>query len=399
MNAPSRIVLGVSGSIAAYKAADLASKLVQAGFAVHPVLTTSAARFIGPATFTAITGNPCPVGVFDEPYPGEISHIKLAQEADLFVVAPASANLIARLAHGQADDMLSASLLATKAPVLIAPAMNTGMWEHPATMANMSTLRNYGCHVVDPASGMLACGTEGVGKMAPVEAVFDRVQALLAKRHSWSGVRVLVTAGPTREPVDPVRFLSNRSSGKMGYALAEEAAARGASVTLVSGPTHLPCPPNVALVSVETTAEMAEAVLARAATADVIIAAAAPADFRPSAVAAQKIKKSGAPPSIALEKTTDILAAVGAAKRSDQVLVGFAAETENLLENARAKLAAKDLDWIVANDVTQAGAGFDADTNIVTLLGPEEQQIALTRMPKRAVAVRILDNVRPTDTR
>jgi phosphopantothenoylcysteine decarboxylase/phosphopantothenate--cysteine ligase len=392
---PKRVVLGVSASIAAYKAADLASRLVKSGVEVYPILTADAARFVQPATFRALTGHPCPIDVFEEPYPGEIAHIWLARNCDVFAIVPASMTVLARLANGLAEDMLTAAAMACTAPVLLAPGMNTGMWDNPATQANLAKLRDYGYYFIEPVTGRLACRTEGVGKMADVGTIFDGIHELLSRRDSWRGMRVLITAGPTREAIDPVRFLSNRSSGKMGYALAEAARLRGATVTLVSGPTALPVPGGVGHVPVETARQMRDAVLRLAHDADFIIAAAAVADYRPAAPAAQKIKKSAGPPQIVLEPTEDILALLGQAKRSGQTLVGFAAETENVIEEARRKLTAKNLDWIIANDVSAEGAGFDVDTNIVTLVGPSGQETALPLLSKREVAERILDMIHP----
>ena len=399
--APKRVVLGVSGSIAAYKAADLASRLVKSGIEVYPVLTAGAANFVQPATFRALTHHPCPIDTFEEPFPGEIAHIWLARNCDLLAIVPASMNAIARLANGIAEDMLSAAAMACTAPILLAPGMNTGMWNNPATQANLAKLRDYGYFFIEPTTGRLACRTEGVGRMADVETIFGAIQEMLARSGSWAGRRVLVTAGPTREPLDPVRFLSNRSSGKMGYALAEAARLRGATVTLVSGPTALTAPGGVEFIRVETAAQMRDAVLPRAAGADLILAAAAVADHRPAEFAAQKLKKDpsdlpllGAGGlSLPLVANDDILAALGRKKHTGQILVGFAAETEDLLDHARGKLAAKNLDWIVANDVTAEGAGFDGDTNIVTLLGRDGSETALPLLTKREVAERILDAV------
>ena len=390
--APKRVVLGVSASIAAYKAADLASQLVKSGIEVFPILTADAARFIQPATFRALTHHPCPIDVFEEPFPGEIAHIWLARNCDLFVIVPASMNVIARLAHGLADDMLTAAAMACTVPILLAPGMNTGMWNNPATQANLAKLRDYGYFFIEPTTGRLACRTEGVGRMADVPTIYAAIHEMLARQEAWRGIRVLVTAGPTREPLDPVRYLSNRSSGKMGYALAEAARVRGASVTLVSGPTALPHPGGVEFVAVETAAQMRDAVLSQAAEMDIVVAAAAVADYAPIA-AAQKLKKGAGPPQIIMTETEDILARLGAQKRPGQVLVGFAAETENVLEYARHKLEGKSLDWIVANDVSRPDAGFDVDTNVVTLLGRDGQQIALPLLTKREVAERILDTI------
>ncbi|MGI4787238.1 MAG: bifunctional phosphopantothenoylcysteine decarboxylase/phosphopantothenate--cysteine ligase CoaBC [Janthinobacterium lividum] len=388
-----RVVLGVSASIAAYKAADLASQLVKSSIEVFPILTPEAARFIQPATFRALTHHPCPIDIFEEPFPGEIAHIWLARNCDLFVIVPASMNVIARLANGLAEDMLTAAALACTAPILLAPGMNTGMWNNPATQANLAKLRDYGYYFIEPTTGRLACRTEGVGRMADVSTIFSAIQEMLGRSDSMRGKRVLITAGPTREPLDPVRYLSNRSSGKMGYALAEAAQMRGAEVVLVTGPTALAPPGGMEVVRVETASEMSVAVLSRSDQADLIFAAAAVSDYRPAEIADQKIKKSGISPTLALTRTEDILAELGRRKRPDQTLIGFAAETEHLLDHARHKLEAKNLDWIAANDVTQEGAGFDGDTNIVTLLGSHGQEIALPLLTKREVAEQVLDLV------
>jgi len=391
--APKRVVLGVSASIAAYKAADLASRLVKSGVEVYPVLTAGAANFVQPATFRALTHHPCPIDTFEEPFPGEIAHIWLARNCDLLVIVPASMNVIARLANGIAEDMLTAAAMACTAPILLAPGMNTGMWNNPATQANLAKLRDYGYFFIEPTTGRLACRTEGVGRMADVDTIFAAIQEMLARSGTWAGRRVLVTAGPTREPIDPVRFLSNRSSGKMGYALAEAARVRGASVTLVSGPTALAAPGGVEFVRVETAAQMQSAVLSHAPDADLILAAAAVSDFRPAEYAAQKVKKDAAMSALPLAANDDILAGLGREKRAGQTLVGFAAETEDLLGHARSKLAAKNLDWIVANDVSAEGAGFDGDTNVVTLLARDGREMTLPLLTKREVAERILDTV------
>lgn len=394
--APKRVVLGVSGSIAAYKAADLASNLVKAGIEVYPIMTAAAARFIQPATLRALTGHPCPIDIFEEPFPGEIAHIWLARNCDVLAIIPASMNIVAQLANGFATDMLTGAAMACTAPILLAPGMNTGMWNNPATQANLGRLRDFGYYFIEPVTGRLACRTEGVGKMADVDTIFGGIQELLARPDSWRGVKVLITAGPTREPIDPVRFLSNRSSGKMGYALAEAARKRGAAVTLVSGPTSLNDPSGVKVVNIETAAQMRDATLPLAAQSDIIIAAAAVADFRPAQPAGQKIKKSYSPSEIALEPTDDILSALGRHKRDNQILVGFAAETENLLAEAHRKLQSKNLDWIVANDVTAPGAGFDGETNIVTLISASGQNLSLPLMTKREAAEQILDSIRPS---
>jgi len=391
--APKRVVLGVSASVAAYKAADLASRLVKSGVEVYPVLTAGAANFVQPATFRALTHHPCPIDTFEEPFPGEIAHIWLARNCDLLVIVPASMNVIARLANGIAEDMLTAAAMACTAPILLAPGMNTGMWNHPATQANLRKLRDYGYFFIEPTTGRLACRTEGVGRMADVDTIFAAIQEMLVRSGTWAGRRVLVTAGPTREPIDPVRFLSNRSSGKMGYALAEAARVRGADVTLVSGPTALAAPGGIEMVRVETAAEMQSAVRSHAPSADLILAAAAVSDFRPAEYAAQKVKKGAGAQALPLAANGDILAGLGREKRAGQTLVGFAAETEDVLGHARTKLTAKNLDWIVANDVSAEGAGFDGDTNVVTLLARDGSEVALPLLTKREVAERILDAV------
>ena len=387
------VVLGVSASIAAYKAADLASRLVKSGIEVYPILTAGAANFVQPATFRALTHHPCPIDTFEEPFPGEIAHIWLARNCDLLAIVPASMNVIARLANGIAEDMLTAAAMACTAPILLAPGMNTGMWNHPATQANLAKLRDYGYFFIEPTTGRLACRTEGVGRMADVDTIFAAIQEMLARSGTWAGRRVLVTAGPTREPIDPVRFLSNRSSGKMGYALAEAARVRGASVTLVSGPTALAAPGGIEMVRVETAAEMRSAVRFHAPSADLILAAAAVSDFRPAEYAAQKVSKGAGALTLPLAANDDILAGLGREKRVGQTLVGFAAETEDVLGHARTKLAAKNLDWIVANDVSAEGAGFDGDTNIVTLLARDGREVSLPLLTKREVAEQILDAV------
>lgn len=389
-----RILLGVSGSIAAYKAADIASQLGKLGADVHVILSVAAARFVGEPTLRALTRNPVLTDVFDEPYEHRIAHIEIAQSADLLLIAPATANTLAKLAHGLADDMLSTVALATTAPLLIAPAMNAVMLAHPATQANLATLMERGAAFVEPQYGLLACQTEGWGKLADVEVIVQAVvESLTPTVRDLQGLRVVVTAGATREPLDPVRFLSNRSSGRMGYALAEAAARRGASVMLISGQTALPIPPNVERILVTTTAEMLTAAQAHFSTCDFFFAAAAPADFTPLHVATQKIKKRNGSDSgeitLTLRETPDIVATLSAQKKG-QFVVGFAAETENLLEQAREKMRRKRLDMIVANDVTQAGAGFEVETNIVTLLTEDGRVESLPLLPKSQVAERIL---------
>ena len=398
-----RVLLGVSGSIAAYKAADLCSRLGKLGASVHVILTAHAERFIGAPTLRALTRNPVLTDLFEEPETERIAHIDLAQSADLILVAPASANLLAKMALGLADDLLSTCLLAAPlaTPLLVAPAMNTVMWEHPATRSNLATLQERGVQVVQPGYGVLACQDVGYGKLADVDEIVQAVVDRLTPNRDLLGTRILLTAGATREPLDPVRFLSNRSSGKMGYAVAAAAAARGATVTLVSGYTTVAAPAGVEFVRVGSAEEMYRACAERFERCDLFIAAAAVADYTPETVAPQKLKKSaeeegaGEIRTLRLRQTTHILATLAARKRPGQIVVGFAAETENLLTNALAKLRSRNLDLVVANDVTQAGAGFDTDTNIVTLLWPDGRTEPLPLLTKREVAGRLLTALRP----
>ncbi len=400
--ADKRVLLGISGSIAAYKAADVCSRLGKLGASVHVVLTAHAERFIGVPTLRALTRNPVLTDLFDEPQTERIAHIDLAQSADLILVAPASANLLAKMAHGLADDMLSTCLLAAPlaTPLLVAPAMNTVMWDHPATRMNLATLQGRGVQIVQPGYGVLACQDVGYGKLADVDEIVRAVVDKLTPNQTLQGKRILVTAGATREPLDPVRFLSNRSSGKMGYAIAAEAAARGAEVTLVSGYATIEAPGGLDVVRVGSAEEMYQACAKRFDACDLFIAAAAVADYTPVTVAPQKIKKSvseseGETITLTLRQTTHILATLAARKRPGQIVVGFAAETERVLENALAKLHRRNLDLVVANDVTQAGAGFDTDTNIVTLLWPSGQNQVLPLLPKREVAGLLLNALQP----
>ena len=385
------IVLGVSGGIAAYKAAALCSALVKAGASVDVIMTENAAKFVGPMTFSTLTGHSVSVDTFARVEKYDVSHIALAQKADLFAVAPATANIIAKMAHGIADDMLSTTLLASRAPKLVAAAMNTGMLDNPATQANIATLRGWGVEFIDGSDGRLACGDVGRGRMAEPEEIVDRMERMLTPK-DLEGKRVLVTAGPTREALDPVRFLSNHSTGKMGYALARAARNRGAQVILVSGPVGLQAPADVVLVPVVSAQEMFEAVRRELSGADIIIKAAAVADYAPKAEEPEKMKKTDQDLTLELTRTRDILSWIGHHRRPGQVVVGFAMETRDLLENAAQKLAAKNADLMVANSLRQEGAGFGVDTNIVTLLtrdGAEE----LPLMSKFEVANRILDRV------
>ena len=388
-----RIVLGVSGGIAAYKAVEICRRLIDAGAHVMPVLTIGATRFVGPLTFSALASEPARTSLFEGPEP--IPHTRLGQTCDLVVVAPATARVIGHYAAGISNDLLTATLLATRAPVLLAPAMHTEMWEHPAVQDNLSLLRRRGVHIVDPESGRLAGGDIGAGRLADPARIVEAVAAILVpKPRDLAGRRVLVTAGGTREAIDPVRFIGNRSSGKMGYAVAEAAARRGADVVLVTT-VDRPAPPGVTdVVRVETAAEMADAVLDRYDSVDVVVMAAAVADFRPKAAAPEKIKKASGPPEIVLEPTVDILAELGR-KKFTQYLVGFAAETERLVEQAAAKMAAKRVDLMVANDVTAPGSGFEVDTNRAVLIAPDGTARELPQMPKIDLADAIWDRVAP----
>jgi phosphopantothenoylcysteine decarboxylase/phosphopantothenate--cysteine ligase len=385
-----RIVLGVSGGIAAYKAIEVCRRMVDAGAHVVPVLTRGATRFVGPTTFSALASERARTSLFDDPDP--IPHTRLGQSADAVVVAPATARVIGSYAAGISNDLLTATLLATRAPVIVAPAMHTEMWEHPAVQDNLATLARRGVHIVAPEEGRLGGGDVGKGRLAPPGAIVAAVAATLARGHDLDGLHVVVSAGGTREPIDPVRFVGNRSSGKQGHALAQEAADRGAKVSLVTT-THLPGPAGADVVRVETAAEMADAIESRAATADIVAMAAAVADFRPQQVADRKLKKSEGVPQIVLEPTPDILATLGERKRPGQTLVGFAAETQDLRKNATTKLAAKGADIVVANDVTVPGAGFEHDTNQVTLLFADGTHRDVPITDKRAVAREVFDAI------
>jgi phosphopantothenoylcysteine decarboxylase/phosphopantothenate--cysteine ligase len=397
-----KIALGVTGGVAAYKAAELVRRLQQEKLDVQVVMTRSAQEFITPLTFAALTGKKVITEMFGAGgaeaanVESAIEHIAVAQRIDLLLVAPATADILAHFAQGIARDFLSTLYLATKAPVVVAPAMNVNMWEHPATQENLQKLRARGVHVVDPDEGYLACGMTGAGRLAATDAIAEKVCFVLGLRRDLEGQSILVTAGPTREDLDPVRFLTNRSSGKMGYALAEAAARRGAHVVLVSGPTDLAAPDGVDWVPVRSTEEMRNAVRERAADAKVVIMAAAVADYRPAAAQSQKLKRGDGGLTLELEPTPDILAELGrdpVQQSGRRVLVGFAAETDRLADNARGKLARKGADMIVANDVTQEGAGFDADTNIVTLFLRDGRELPLPKLTKFEVANRILDRV------
>ncbi len=393
-----RIVLGVTGGISAYKAVELCRRMVDAGAIVVPVLTDEAGRFVGDVTFSALASEPVRHSLFDEADP--IPHIRLGQSADAILVAPATAHLIGRYAHGLADDLLCATLLATRAPVVICPAMHTEMWEHPAVMDNLEVLRRRGVHVVPPGVGRLAGGDSGAGRLAEPEDILAALAATLVEagrgdglaRDDLAGARVLVSAGGTREPIDPVRFIGNRSSGKQGHAIADEAVERGAEVILVTT-SSLPVAADIEILRVETAAEMEEAISHRSASADVVVMAAAVADFRPKAASATKISKADGVPHLVLEPTPDILAGLGQRRRPGQVLVGFAAETNDLRDSAAAKLRRKGVDLIVANDVSQPGVGFEGDTNAVVIFGADgsEQRVGLT--DKRLVARAVVDAI------
>ena len=385
------VVVGVTGGIAAYKTCEVVSRLKKLHTDVRVIMTKNATEFVSPLTFQSLSHNPVSVDTFANIQTWEIEHIALAQRADVFVIAPATANIIGKLACGIADDMLSTTVMATHAPVLIAPAMNTAMLENAATQQNMRTLSERGMRFIAPGTGMLACGTSGAGRMSEPSQIVDEIVRTLRPREDFAGLSVVVTAGPTAEPLDPVRYITNRSSGKMGYAIAEAAHARGAHVTLISGPTAIQPPKGVDVVRIGTTQELYDAVLGHA-DADVVIQAAAPADYRAREISPTKIKRTGDSLMIELVPNPDIAAALGARKHPGQTLVGFAAETNNVIENAQGKLKRKSLDLIVANDVTRAGAGFDVDTNIVTLIDGEGMK-ELPMMTKREVADGILDRV------
>jgi len=392
-----RVTVGVSGGIAAYKAAELVRALQRQALEVHVVMTEAAQKFIQPLTFAALTGHKVITGLWDgagsDAQSGEsgIEHIGEAQWAEALVVAPATANILAKFAHGISDDFLTTMYLATQAPVLVAPAMNVNMWNHPATQANIDLLRQRGVRVIEPGTGELACGMIGAGRMAEPDAIADAVLNALGRRHDLAGEVVLVTAGGTREALDPVRYLGNRSSGKMGYALADAAISRGAKVILISGPSGLHAPAHCEVIKVTTAGEMREAVLGRMAEATLLIKAAAVADYRPLNVSEQKLKRSG-PLTLELAPTEDILAEVVRRRRPGQLIVGFAAETQNRMENGRAKLLKKGADAIVVNDVTAEGLGFDSDNNAATFL-TLNTSIELPEMPKRKLADRILDEI------
>ncbi len=386
------VILGVTGSIAAYKTASLASMLIKQHAEVYVIMTKNAANFINPITFETLTGHKCLVDTFDRNFEFHVAHVNLAEQADLMMIAPASANVIGKLASGIADDMLTTTAMACKAPMLISPAMNTNMYENPILQDNLQKLASYGYEIIEPATGMLACRDVGKGKMPEPEVLTEHILRVIAKEKDLSGKKVLVTAGPTQEAIDPVRCITNHSSGKMGYAVAREAMLRGAEVTLVTGPCAIDPPMFIDVVPVVSAAEMFDAVTECCDSSDIIIMAAAVADYRPEQASVEKVKKTDGDMSISLVRTTDILKTVGDRKREGQFLCGFSMETENMLENARAKLVRKNLDMIVANNLKTDGAGFGTDTNVVTIITPDgETQLPI--MSKQEAAGCILDAI------
>ena len=386
------IVLGVTGGIAAYKSANLASMLIKLHADVHVIMTQNATKFITPMTFETLTNNKCIVDTFDRNFSFDVKHVSLAKRGDLFVVAPCTANVIGKLAHGICDDMLTTTMLATRAPKLIAPAMNTGMWENPILQDNLVKLQGYGYHIIQPIVGRLACGDTGTGKMQSEEVIVEHILSYMAKEKDLAGKRYLITAGPTQEAIDPVRYITNHSSGKMGYAIAKMARLRGAQVTLVSGPVGIKPFEGVEVVPVVSANEMFEATTSRSSEADVIIMCSAVADYTPAVYADQKVKKHDGELTIELKRTQDILGWLGEHKPANQTLVGFSMETENLIENSRAKLLKKHADLICANSIAGGQTGFAVDTNKVTLIGPE----AVKELPlcsKEETANLIIDHI------
>lgn len=391
------VILGITGGIAAYKMANVASGLRKSGANVHVIMTKNATEFITPLTFETLTNNRCIVDTFDRNFQYDVAHISLAKAADLILIAPATANVIAKLSHGQADDMLTTTVLAARCKKLVAPAMNTAMLENPITQDNLKTLAHYGFGIIQPAVGLLACKDVGSGKLPEPEVLLDEIARELAREKDLAGVHVTVTAGPTQESLDPVRFLTNHSSGKMGYAIAREAMLRGAEVTLISGPVALKPVPGVKLVPIITAQDMLEAVQAALPQTDILIKAAAVADYRPATVADEKLKKKDGELSIPLERTADILAWVSENRHPGLFVCGFSMETENMLENSRGKLIKKGLDMIVANNLKTQGAGFGVETNVVTLITKDEVK-ELPLMGKDAVAGKLLDEIQKRRT-
>ena len=386
------VLLGVTGSIAAYKTASLASALKKLHADVHVLMTQNAVNFINPITFETLTGNKCLVDTFDRNFEYSVEHVSLAKKADVVMIAPASANVIGKIAHGIADDMLTTTVMACRCRKIVAPAMNTNMFENPIVQDNMKILEKYGYEVISPAVGYLACGDTGAGKMPEPELLLEYILQEIACEKDMQGLNVLVTAGPTQEAADPVRYLTNHSTGKMGYAIATVCARRGASVTLVSGPTALKKPQFVRTVEITTAKEMFEAVTERAAEQDIIVKAAAVADYRPKSVSSEKMKKKDGELTLELERTDDILAWLGGHKRPGQFLCGFAMETQDLIGNARQKLQKKNLDMIVANSLRVEGAGFSGDTNVVTMI-TENEEISLGKISKEETASKIMDRI------
>lgn len=386
------VVLGVTGSIAAYKIANLASMLVKAHCDVHVIMTKNATNFINPITFETLTNNKCLIDTFDRNFEFQVEHVSLAQKADLMMIAPASANVIGKVAHGIADDMLTTTIMACSGKVIFSPAMNVHMYENPILQDNLQILKKYGYEIVEPAVGYLACGDTGAGKMPEPETLYQYILRELACEKDMKGLHVMVTAGPTQESIDPVRYITNHSSGKMGYAIAKRAMLRGAAVTLISGPVALPPVPFVKMISVTTAKEMFEAVRDHLAEQDILVKAAAVADYRPSEVSEEKMKKSDTDLQIDLERTQDILGYVAEHRRDNQFICGFSMETQNMLENSRKKLKKKKLDMIVANNLKDTGAGFATDTNVITMITEQEEK-ALPLMSKEEVAQELLSYI------
>lgn len=393
MNSLKTIVVGVSGGIAVYKTLDIISRLKKKNYEVHVIMTKSATEFVNPLSFQSLSGNKVIVDMFDEPKYWEIQHISLAKKADLFLVAPATANIIGKVANGIADDMLSTTIMATKAPVIFAPAMNTNMYQNVIVQDNIKKLKQYGYKFIQPESGRLACGDIGEGKLANTELITEILDSMLYDKKDLIGKKVLITAGPTISPIDPVRFITNRSTGKMGYEIAKEARDRGAEVTLVSGPTSLNQPFGIDIIKINTTIEMYNEVVKNFKQYDIIIKSAAVADYKIKSYSKEKIKKTGESLNLEFIKDKDILRELGNIKSSSQILVGFAAESNDLLENANTKLQKKNLDYIVANDITGEGIGFGADENKVTILDKNGSMVSLEKMTKKAVARELFDRI------
>ena len=387
------IILGVSGCIAVHKSLDVASQLVKQGASVHVVMTSNATRMVQPIQFQVISRNPVLLNLYDSKDDWQPPHISLADLADLLVVAPATANIVGKIANGIADDALSTVAISVHCPVLLAPAMNSYMYQNAFVKKNLQKLRKNGINLIEPANGLLACGHEGIGRLEEVDVILERIASVLATKRDLVGKKVIVTAGPTREHIDPIRFITNRSSGRMGYAIAEMATARGAEVTLISGKTHLEIPAHLEFRQVETAAEMRKAILDDFDTTDVVIMSAAVSDYRPSEYSPVKIKKTEEPMTISLSRNVDILSDLSDRKDPDQLLVGFAAETDNILQNAQRKLVTKNLDLIIANDVSAEGAGFEVDTNIVSIIDSKGKCDQLPLMSKSDIADQILDRI------